>query len=129
VPDRVSGRLSVNIGGKDVVAHFREHAAAAFFGFGQAGPLVDDEHGGALAGDRVVVNVEAFQGRAVLLIGDVFFHQGGVGGGDEGNQKGQSFHEADKSPGSYLSQPRFYRPIPWLRTNHAGFRCPSGPRS
>jgi hypothetical protein len=45
--------------------------------------LVDDQHGGPLAGHRIVVNVKAFERRATLLIGDGFFHQRGVGGGGQ----------------------------------------------
>lgn len=51
---------------------------------------MDDKDRRALAGHRVIIDMEAFQGRGPVLIGDGFFHQRGMGTGDEGGGKEQS---------------------------------------
>lgn len=92
--------FAVDVGGEDVVAEFGELAGAAFFVVGEAGPLVDDEDGGAFAGGGVVVNAEAFEGDAALFVFDGFLDEGGAGGGEgeEGEKrKEEAFHHGYES--------------------------------
>ena len=55
-PEKLPDTFAVDVHGEDVVAHLRQHAGTFLLIVAQPRPLVDDQHGGALALEGVVID-------------------------------------------------------------------------
>lgn len=79
--------LAVHIRHQDIVAEAGEFAGALFFVVADAGPLMDDEHGGATAVTGVIKGLPTLAEHLTRLVLDRAFDD--AGGGGQGKQAGQ----------------------------------------
>ena len=77
-------RIGIEMTEAAVASHAIEQAVLVI---GDAHPLMNHQHRGALACDRIVIDVKPFENRSVLFVFDITLDQSGTGG-SEGNKGG-----------------------------------------